>query len=60
MSQLDHEAAWCSTFSCLKTSQTGDSAGFQGVSSKNQIDLQMSVFLDITEFFPSKQFVLRS
>ncbi|KAG5442617.1 hypothetical protein CSKR_106136 [Clonorchis sinensis] len=22
-------AAWCSTFSCLKTSQTGDSAGFQ-------------------------------
>ncbi|KAG5453526.1 Potassium voltage-gated channel protein eag [Clonorchis sinensis] len=21
---------WCSTFSCLKTSQTGDSAGFQG------------------------------
>ncbi|KAG5453059.1 hypothetical protein CSKR_106226 [Clonorchis sinensis] len=27
--QLEHEAAWCSTFSCLKTSQTGDSAGFQ-------------------------------
>ncbi|KAG5447025.1 hypothetical protein CSKR_108875 [Clonorchis sinensis] len=27
--QLEHEAAWCSTFSCLKTSQTEDSAGFQ-------------------------------
>ncbi|KAG5441174.1 hypothetical protein CSKR_102727 [Clonorchis sinensis] len=29
--QLEHEAAWCSTFSCLKTSQTGDSAGFQNI-----------------------------
>ncbi|KAG5449571.1 hypothetical protein CSKR_101562 [Clonorchis sinensis] len=27
--QLEHEAAWCSTFSCLKSSQTRDSAGFQ-------------------------------
>ncbi|KAG5450060.1 hypothetical protein CSKR_113375, partial [Clonorchis sinensis] len=27
--QLEHEAAWCSTFSCLETSKTGDSAGFQ-------------------------------
>ncbi|KAG5450054.1 hypothetical protein CSKR_103288 [Clonorchis sinensis] len=27
--QLKHEAAWCSTFSCLKTSQKGDSAGIQ-------------------------------
>ncbi|KAG5454764.1 hypothetical protein CSKR_203704 [Clonorchis sinensis] len=26
--QLKHEATWCSTFSCLKTSQTRDSAGF--------------------------------
>ncbi|GAA56940.1 G1/S-specific cyclin-D1 [Clonorchis sinensis] len=24
-----YKGAWCSTFSCLKTSQTGDSAGFQ-------------------------------
>ncbi|KAG5450846.1 hypothetical protein CSKR_110125 [Clonorchis sinensis] len=29
--QLEHEAAWCSTFSCLKTSQTGDSAWFQNI-----------------------------
>ncbi|KER28307.1 hypothetical protein T265_13615, partial [Opisthorchis viverrini] len=28
--RLKHEAAWCSTFSCLRTSQTRDSAGFQG------------------------------
>ncbi|KAG5445585.1 hypothetical protein CSKR_106904, partial [Clonorchis sinensis] len=27
--QLEHEAAWCSTFSCLRTSKTGDPAGFQ-------------------------------
>ncbi|KER32462.1 hypothetical protein T265_12806, partial [Opisthorchis viverrini] len=27
--RLKHEAAWCSTFSCLRTSQTRDSAGFQ-------------------------------
>ncbi|KAG5452631.1 hypothetical protein CSKR_114388 [Clonorchis sinensis] len=27
--QLEHEAAWCSTFNCLGTSQTRDSAGFQ-------------------------------
>ncbi|KER27715.1 hypothetical protein T265_05274 [Opisthorchis viverrini] len=27
--RLEHEAAWCSRFSCLKTSQTRDSAGFQ-------------------------------
>ncbi|KER33387.1 hypothetical protein T265_12612, partial [Opisthorchis viverrini] len=27
--RLKHEAAWCSTFSCLETSQTRDSAGFQ-------------------------------
>ncbi|KAG5453607.1 hypothetical protein CSKR_109559 [Clonorchis sinensis] len=29
MRRLKHEAAWCSTFSCLKTSQTGDPAGFE-------------------------------
>ncbi|KER29084.1 hypothetical protein T265_04179 [Opisthorchis viverrini] len=28
-SRLKHEAAWCSTFSCLETLQTRDSAGFQ-------------------------------
>ncbi|KER23583.1 LOW QUALITY PROTEIN: hypothetical protein T265_14618 [Opisthorchis viverrini] len=27
--RLKHEAAWCSTFSCLGTSQTRDSVGFQ-------------------------------
>ncbi|KAG5447651.1 hypothetical protein CSKR_107817 [Clonorchis sinensis] len=27
--QLKYEAAWCNTFSCLETSQTRDSAGFQ-------------------------------
>ncbi|KER30634.1 hypothetical protein T265_02984 [Opisthorchis viverrini] len=27
--RLQHEAAWCSTFSYLETSQTRDSAGFQ-------------------------------
>ncbi|KER33623.1 hypothetical protein T265_00514 [Opisthorchis viverrini] len=27
--QLKHEAAWCRTFSCLETSQSTDSAGFQ-------------------------------
>ncbi|KER33249.1 LOW QUALITY PROTEIN: hypothetical protein T265_12670 [Opisthorchis viverrini] len=27
--RLRHEAAWCGTFSCLRTSQTRDSAGFQ-------------------------------
>ncbi|KAG5445311.1 hypothetical protein CSKR_105796 [Clonorchis sinensis] len=32
--QLEHEAAWCSTFSCLETSQTGDLAGFQVRGSK--------------------------
>ncbi|KER29035.1 hypothetical protein T265_04224 [Opisthorchis viverrini] len=41
--RLKHEAAWCSTFSCLRTSQTRDSAGFQVSLSKNQITLQMSV-----------------
>ncbi|KAG5454555.1 Dynein light chain Tctex-type [Clonorchis sinensis] len=46
--QLEHEAAWCSTFSCLKTSETGDSAGFQVSLSQNQIDLQMSVFIEIS------------
>ncbi|KAG5444010.1 hypothetical protein CSKR_106215 [Clonorchis sinensis] len=46
MSQLEHEAAWGSTFSCLKSSQTRDSAGFQVSLSQNQIDLQMSVFLE--------------
>ncbi|KAG5451004.1 hypothetical protein CSKR_105243 [Clonorchis sinensis] len=39
--QLKHEAAWCSTFSCLETSQTRDSAGFQASLSQNQICLQM-------------------
>ncbi|KER25168.1 hypothetical protein T265_14264, partial [Opisthorchis viverrini] len=29
--RLKHEAAWCSTFSCLRTSQTRDSAGFQNL-----------------------------
>ncbi|KAG5453327.1 hypothetical protein CSKR_104398 [Clonorchis sinensis] len=33
--QLEHEAAWFSTFSCLETSQTGDSAGFQVNLSQN-------------------------
>ncbi|KER27410.1 hypothetical protein T265_05517 [Opisthorchis viverrini] len=28
-SRMKHDAAWCSTFSCLETSQTRDSAGFQ-------------------------------
>ncbi|KER27623.1 hypothetical protein T265_05345 [Opisthorchis viverrini] len=41
--RLQHEAAWCSTFSCLRTSQTRDSAGLQVSLSKNQISLQMSV-----------------
>ncbi|KER33380.1 hypothetical protein T265_00700 [Opisthorchis viverrini] len=31
--KLKHEAAWCSTFSCLRKSQTRDSAGFQANSS---------------------------
>ncbi|KAG5442599.1 hypothetical protein CSKR_114381 [Clonorchis sinensis] len=44
--QLEHEATWCSTFSCLEASQTGDSAGFQVSLSQNQIDLQISVFLE--------------
>ncbi|GAA49108.1 hypothetical protein CLF_102512 [Clonorchis sinensis] len=26
---MELDAAWCSTFSCLETSETGDSAGFQ-------------------------------
>ncbi|KER31791.1 hypothetical protein T265_02023 [Opisthorchis viverrini] len=43
--RLKHEAAWRSTFSCLRTSQTRDSAGFQVSLSKNQISLQMSVFV---------------
>ncbi|KAG5442301.1 hypothetical protein CSKR_109882 [Clonorchis sinensis] len=42
--QLEHEAAWCSTFNGLKTSQTRDSAGFQVSLSQNQICLQVSVF----------------
>ncbi|KAG5442004.1 hypothetical protein CSKR_106956 [Clonorchis sinensis] len=33
-------------YSLLKTSQTGDSAGFQVSLSQNQIDLQMSIFLE--------------
>ncbi|KAG5453187.1 hypothetical protein CSKR_112749 [Clonorchis sinensis] len=44
--QPKYEAAWCSTFSCLKTSQTRDSAGFQVSVSQDQIDLQMSAFLE--------------
>ncbi|KER27557.1 hypothetical protein T265_05444 [Opisthorchis viverrini] len=40
--RLKHKATWCSTFSCLETSQTRDSAGFQGSLLKNQISLQMS------------------
>ncbi|KAG5440985.1 hypothetical protein CSKR_109696 [Clonorchis sinensis] len=46
--QLKHEAAWCSTFSCLETSQTRDSSGFQVSLSQNQIYLQISVFLEIS------------
>ncbi|KAG5442028.1 hypothetical protein CSKR_111684 [Clonorchis sinensis] len=46
--QLEHEAAWCSTLNCLEASQTRDSAGFQMSLSQNQIDLQMSVFLEIS------------
>ncbi|KER32947.1 hypothetical protein T265_01040 [Opisthorchis viverrini] len=42
--RLKHEAAWGSTFSCLRTSQTRDSAGFQVSLSKNQLSLQMSVY----------------
>ncbi|KER27411.1 hypothetical protein T265_05518 [Opisthorchis viverrini] len=42
--RLKHEAVWCSTFSCLRTSQTRDSAGFQVILSQNQISLQMSVY----------------
>ncbi|KER28944.1 hypothetical protein T265_04325 [Opisthorchis viverrini] len=30
-SRLKHEVAWYSTFSCLRTSQTRDSAGFQNI-----------------------------
>ncbi|KER21204.1 hypothetical protein T265_10414 [Opisthorchis viverrini] len=41
--QLEHEAAWCSTFSGLETSQMRDSAGFRMSLSQNQICLQMSV-----------------
>ncbi|KAG5442496.1 hypothetical protein CSKR_113256, partial [Clonorchis sinensis] len=41
--QLKHEAAWCSTFSRLETSQARDSAGFQMNLSQNQICLKMSV-----------------
>ncbi|KER32949.1 hypothetical protein T265_01042 [Opisthorchis viverrini] len=40
--RLKHEAAWYSTFSCLRTSQTRDSFGFQMSPSKNQISLQLS------------------
>ncbi|KAG5441409.1 hypothetical protein CSKR_107687, partial [Clonorchis sinensis] len=41
--QLEHEAAWCSTFSCLKTSQTGDSAGFQLPNSDKHTHLQINL-----------------
>ncbi|KER24373.1 hypothetical protein T265_07933 [Opisthorchis viverrini] len=43
--RLKHEAAWCSTFSCLRTSRTRDSAGFQvSLSKKHRISLQMNVY----------------
>ncbi|KER24693.1 LOW QUALITY PROTEIN: hypothetical protein T265_14357, partial [Opisthorchis viverrini] len=38
--RLKHEAAWCTTFSCLETSQTSDSVGLQVSLSQNQIRLQ--------------------
>ncbi|KER27169.1 hypothetical protein T265_05705 [Opisthorchis viverrini] len=40
--RLKHEAAWCSTFICLETVQTRDSAGFLVSLSENQMSLQMS------------------
>ncbi|KAG5441010.1 hypothetical protein CSKR_101240 [Clonorchis sinensis] len=49
--QPKHEAAWCSIFSCLETSQTGDSAVFQVSLSQNQIDLQISVFIQMSTRF---------
>ncbi|KAG5446129.1 hypothetical protein CSKR_111663 [Clonorchis sinensis] len=42
--QPKHEGAWCNTFTCLETSQTKGSAGFQVSLSQNQLCLQMSVF----------------
>ncbi|KAG5448021.1 hypothetical protein CSKR_106608 [Clonorchis sinensis] len=45
--QLKHEAAWCSTFSCLETSQTRDSAGFQVSLSQNQIERSVDVVLPL-------------
>ncbi|KAG5446846.1 Phosphatidylglycerol/phosphatidylinositol transfer protein [Clonorchis sinensis] len=44
--RMEHEAAWCSTFSCLETSKPGDSAGFQVSLTQNQIELLMSVFIE--------------
>ncbi|KER26813.1 LOW QUALITY PROTEIN: hypothetical protein T265_13930 [Opisthorchis viverrini] len=41
--RLKHEAAWCSTFSCLTTSQTRYSAGFQSLFEKPNPSTQMSV-----------------
>ncbi|KER25215.1 hypothetical protein T265_14258, partial [Opisthorchis viverrini] len=49
--RLKHEAAWCSTFSCLRTPQAKDSAGFQclqnpGVQKaceENLVDLKYAV-----------------
>ncbi|KAG5441764.1 hypothetical protein CSKR_114300, partial [Clonorchis sinensis] len=46
--QLEREAAWCSTFSCLETSQQEVQLGYSLVSRKNQIDLQISN-LSLTE-----------
>ncbi|KER26403.1 hypothetical protein T265_06324 [Opisthorchis viverrini] len=42
--QLKHEAAWCSTFSCLEISQMRDPARFQVSLSKKQISLQMDLW----------------
>ncbi|KER24276.1 hypothetical protein T265_08015 [Opisthorchis viverrini] len=40
--RVKHETALCSTFSCLETSQTRNSAGFHVSLPKNQISLQFS------------------
>ncbi|KAG5441132.1 hypothetical protein CSKR_102768, partial [Clonorchis sinensis] len=52
--QLKHKAAWCSTFCCLETSQTRDSARLSV--SQNQIDLQMRVFIEISPIWVQAHF----
>ncbi|KAG5444625.1 hypothetical protein CSKR_100729 [Clonorchis sinensis] len=54
--QLEHEAAWCSTFSCLKSSQTRDSAGFQW-HLKKSIGGRKRSFLDASKLLNNRSAV---